>query len=53
LQLPGIAGMAPECKLLSCQVLRPDESGDITGLLAALQYVHELNNGGRELVVHG
>jgi subtilisin family serine protease len=53
LQLPSIAGMAPECKLLSCQVLRPDESGDITGLLAALQYVNTLNNGGRDLVVHG
>jgi subtilisin family serine protease len=53
LRLPSIAGMAPECKLLSCQVLRPDESGDITGLLAALQYVNTLNDGGRDLVVHG
>jgi serine protease AprX len=53
LRLPSIAGMAPECRLLSCQVLRPDETGDITGLLAALQYVNELNDGGRDLVVHG
>jgi len=53
LELPSISGMAPECRLLSCQVLRPDESGDITGLLAALQYINTLNNGGRDLVVHG
>jgi serine protease AprX len=50
---PSICGMAPEAKLLSCQVLRADETGDITALLAALQYIGELNNGGRDLVVHG
>jgi serine protease AprX len=53
LQFPLLSGMAPECRLLSCQVLRPDESGDITALLAALQYINDLNAGGRELVVHG
>lgn len=51
--LPLVAGMASATRLLSCQVLRPDESGDITALLAALQYVDELNAGGRDLVVHG
>ena len=50
---PSVSGMAPECQLLSCQVLRPDESGDITALLAALQYIADLNRGGRDLVVHG
>jgi serine protease AprX len=50
---PSICGMAPECKLLSCKVLRADESGDITALLAALQYIAELNEGGRDLQVHG
>lgn len=53
LSLPRISGMAPACKLLSCQVLRPDESGDVTGLLAALQYINDLNTGGRNLRVHG
>ncbi len=53
LTLPRLSGMAPACKLLSCKVLRPDESGDITGLLAALQYVNDLNDGGRNLQVHG
>ncbi|WP_250038327.1 S8 family peptidase [Paractinoplanes maris] len=49
----SICGMAPECKLLSCKVLRPDETGDLTGLIAALQYIAELNNGGKDLQVHG
>ena len=45
--------MAPECRLLSCKVLRGDKSGDINALLAALSYVHELNDDGRHLQVHG
>jgi serine protease AprX len=49
----SISGMAPECKLLSCKVLRPDETGDLTALLAALQYIAELNGGGKDLQVHG
>ena len=49
----GIAGMAPACKLLSCTVLRPDRTGDVTALLDALLYVQELNDGGRHLRVHG
>lgn len=49
----SISGMAPECKLISCKVLRADETGDITALLAALQYIASLNGGGRDLQVHG
>lgn len=49
----GISGMAPECKLLSCAVLREDRTGDVTALLDALLYIQDLNNNGRNLVVHG
>jgi len=48
-----VSGMAPECRLLSCKVLRADGSGDITGLLGALRYIQELNDYGRDLQVHG
>jgi len=51
--LPIVSGMAPACKLLSCKVLRADASGDITALLAALRYIQELNDNGRDLQVHG
>ena len=51
--LPQVSGMAPACRLISCKVLRADASGDITALLAALRYIQELNDNGRDLQVHG
>jgi serine protease AprX len=53
MQLTAIAGMAPRCRLLSCKVLRDDNAGDVVAVLAALQYIQELNDYGRELLVHG
>ncbi|HWM17656.1 MAG TPA: S8 family peptidase [Microbacterium sp.] len=53
ISLPRIVGMAPRCKLLSCKVLRDDGSGDLAALLEALEYIQDLNHGGRELKVHG
>ena len=49
----SIMGMAPQCELLSCKILRADTTGDITALLAALAYIQELNQDGRSLQVHG
>lgn len=51
--LNRICGMAPACTLLSCKVLRADGSGDAAALIDALEYVQQLNQGGRELAVHG
>ena len=48
----SISGMAPACKLVSCQVLRPDNTGDVTALIGALQYVGQLNSAGA-MLVHG
>ncbi len=53
IRLPRISGMAPRCKLLSCKVLRDDGSGDLAALLEALEYIQDLNHGGRDLNVHG
>ncbi|MEE6262666.1 S8 family peptidase [Plantactinospora sonchi] len=53
LSLREISGMAPRCRLLSCKVLRDDGSGDMAAVLAALEYIQELNDNGRELLVHG
>ncbi|GIJ75355.1 peptidase S8 [Virgisporangium ochraceum] len=52
-ELPGVTGMAPRCKLVSCKVLRDDGSGDLVSLLAALRYIQQLNDDGRTLRVHG
>ena len=53
ISLQRISGMAPRCKLLSCKVLRDDGSGDLAALLEALEYIQDLNHGGRDLKVHG
>ncbi len=49
----GIGGMAPECKIMSCKVLRPDRTGDVTALLDALLHIQEVNEHGRNIRVHG
>jgi serine protease AprX len=51
--IPAISGMAPQCKLLSLKVL--DENGDglASNLIAALEYIQDLNGNGRRLLVHG
>ncbi|WP_396655076.1 S8 family peptidase [Microbacterium sp.] len=52
-ELPRIRGMAPKAKILPLKVLRDDRTGDVASLLAALEYIQELNRDGRELMVHG
>lgn len=46
-------GVAPEAKLLSLKVLGPDGCGEVSDILAALDYVQQLNAYGRRLLVHG
>ncbi|MEQ4305070.1 S8 family peptidase [Plantactinospora sp. B6F1] len=53
MHLRAVSGMAPRCRLLSCKILRDDGSGDMAAVLAALEYIQELNDHGRELLVHG
>lgn len=52
-QLPHVAGMALKTKILPLKVLRDDRTGDLASLLAALEYIQDLNRDGRELNVHG
>lgn len=53
LPMRAITGMAPRCGLLSVKVLRDDRTGDVAAMLAALHYIQELNDQGRDLQVHG
>lgn len=48
-----IAGMAPQAKLLSLKVLDDDGSGRASNMIAALNYIQELNGNGRRIRVHG
>jgi len=51
--MPMISGMAPQCKLLSLKVLDDNGNGLASNLIAALEYIQELNGGGRRIRVHG
>jgi serine protease AprX len=48
-----ISGMAPKCKLLSLKVLDENGEGEASSLIAAINYIQELNGHGRRLLVHG
>jgi serine protease AprX len=51
--LPAIWGMAPQCKLLSLRVLDDNGSGQVSNLIAAINYIQEINGYGRRILVHG
>jgi serine protease AprX len=51
--IPAMSGMAPQCKLLSLKVLDDDGKGLASNLIAALEYIQELNGNGRRIRVHG
>jgi serine protease AprX len=50
---PEMTGMAPQCKLLSLKVLDDNGKGLASNMIAALEYIQELNGGGRRIRVHG
>ncbi|MEM8931897.1 MAG: S8 family peptidase [Acidobacteriota bacterium] len=53
-EVERIAGVAPECKLLSLKVLEDDgTSGRSSDLICALAYVQQCNQHGRDLRIHG
>lgn len=52
-EIENIAGMAPRCNLASLKVLDGDGVGQVSNLIAALDYVQEVNAHGRRLRIHG
>lgn len=48
-----MSGMAPQCKLLSLKVLDDSGKGLASNMIAAIEYIQELNGGGRRIRVHG
>ena len=50
---PMIAGMAPECKLVSLRVLDDDGTGQISAVINAIDQIQRWNDYGRRVVVHG
>ncbi|WP_068018277.1 S8 family peptidase [Rhodoplanes sp. Z2-YC6860] len=48
-----MSGMAPACKILSLKVLDDSGRGNASNLIAALEYIQELNGDGRRIRIHG
>ncbi|MCS7044553.1 MAG: S8 family peptidase [Bryobacteraceae bacterium] len=49
----SLRGVAPETKIVSLKVLGPDGAGEVSSILAALDYVQQVNDHGRRLLIHG
>jgi serine protease AprX len=49
----SLSGVAPKCKLVSLKVLDERGSGEESALLAALDYVSDLNEDGKRIRIHG
>ena len=51
--LAQVAGMAPSCKLVSLKVLDDKGRGDVSNIIAAIDFVQVINDFGRNLKIHG
>src|SRR5437764_13585450 len=51
--IEDISGMAPNCKLVSLKVLDGDGNGLASNMIAAIEYIQEINGNGRRLRIHG
>jgi subtilisin family serine protease len=51
--ITSMSGMAPQCKILSLKVLNDAKKGNASNLIAALEYIQDLNGDGRRIRVHG
>jgi serine protease AprX len=51
--VPVVSGIAPQCKIVSLRVLDNAGRGSVSNLIAAINYVQELNGYGRRLLIHG
>jgi serine protease AprX len=52
-EMSTIASMAPFCKIVSMKVLDDRGQGDVARIIAALDAVQQINNYGRQLLIHG
>jgi hypothetical protein len=52
-RLGTVSGMAPRCKLVSLRVLDENGKGQVSNLIAAINYIQEINGYGRRLLIHG
>jgi subtilisin family serine protease len=51
--MDSISGMAPLCKVVSMKVLDDRGQGDVARIIAALDAVQQINDHGRQILIHG
>jgi serine protease AprX len=51
--LDRISGVAPQAKLMSLRVFDSRGKGSTSNIIAALEYIQEINSYGRRILVHG
>lgn len=51
--IPEVSGVAPKCKLISLKVLDDRGMGNLSGVIAALQSIREVNAEAGALLIHG
>lgn len=51
--ISAISGIAPKCKILSLKVSEEFKNGNVSDLLAAIGYIFQMNDYGRNLRIHG
>ena len=52
-EMTAITGMAPCCKILSMKILDDRGQGDVARIIAALDTIQQINDHGRQLLIHG
>lgn len=52
-EIGSLSGMAARCKLVSLKVLDGEGRGKVSGLIAALEFIQEMNGYGRHIRIHG
>ncbi len=52
-QDPSPRSVAPQATLVSLKVLGPDGAGEVSSILAAIDYIQQVNDHGRRLLIHG
>lgn len=53
IDLQGVSGMAPKCKLVSLRVLDESGRGGTSNLIKAIQKIQDINDHGRRILIHG
>ena len=50
---PAVAGVAPECKLVSYKVITGEAGDPVSNVITAIEQIQKINGFGRDIIIHG